>query len=258
MNRIFGYLVGVVWIFLVLSAFGIARDGAAAGQPEPVREATDVKGGLSLPLPLPSKVVCVGRNYPAHAHEMGNQVPQEPVLFLKPPSALIPSGAPIVLPEASTRVEHEGEIAVVLGRRLRLASQEEAREAVSHVLPLNDVTARDLQRSDAQWTRAKGFDTFCPVGAPVSVAALRERGLAMESLEVTTHVNGELRQHGRASEMVFSIPFLLAYISRIMTLEPGDVVTTGSPHGVGPLHAGDRVRVQIPGVGSVENPVEVA
>ncbi len=212
--------------------------------------------GAPLPLRSPSKIICVGRNYMAHANELGNKVPAEPLLFFKPPSALIPAGVPIVLPRVSQRVEHEGEIAVVIGARLRLASEEEARDAVSHVLPLNDVTARDLQRSDAQWTRAKGFDTFCPVGAPVPVASLRAQGLSLETLEVSTEVNGELRQHGRASEMVFSIPFLLAYASRIMTLEPGDLLTTGSPEGVGPLEHGDQVRVQIPGVGAVENPVE--
>jgi len=215
-------------------------------------------GGTSFSLPLtrPSKIVCVGRNYLAHAREMGSPVPQEPLLFFKPPSALIPSGAPIVLPRVSTQVEHEGEIAVLLGRRLRLASEEEAREAITHVLALNDVTARDLQRADAQWTRAKGFDTFCPVGTPFPVASLRDRGLSLETLEVTTHVNGELRQHGRVSDMVFSIPSLLAYASRIMPLEAGDIVTTGSPEGVSPLRPGDVVKVQIPGVSSVENPVE--
>ena len=192
----------------------------------------------------------------AHAREMGNALPEEPLLFLKPPSALLPPGAPIVLPRISNQVEHEGEIAVVVGRRLRLASEDEARDAVTHVLALNDVTARDLQRSDPQWTRAKGFDTFCPVGPPVAVEALRDRGLSLETLEVTTHVNGELRQHGRASDMVFSIPFLLAWASGVMTLEPGDLLTTGSPEGVGPLADGDVVRVQIPGVSVVENPVE--
>ena len=212
--------------------------------------------GFDLPLPRPSKIVCVGRNYMAHARELGNAVPEEPLLFLKPPSALLPPGAPIVLPRISDQVEHEGEIAVVVGRRLRLASEDEAREAITHVLALNDVTARDLQRSDPQWTRAKGFDTFCPVGPPVAVEALRDRGLSLETLEVTTHVNGELRQHGRASDMVFSIPVLLAWASGVMTLEPGDILTTGSPEGVGPLKDGDVVRVQIPGVSAVENPVE--
>ena len=212
--------------------------------------------GFELPLERPSKIICVGRNYVGHAREMGNSVPNEPLLFLKPPSALLPPGAPIVLPRVSNQVEHEGEIAVQVGRRLRLASEDEAREAITHVLALNDVTARDLQRSDPQWTRAKGFDTFCPVGRPVSVESLNELGMRLESLEVTTSVNGELRQHGRASDMVFSIPFLLSYASGIMTIEPGDIVTTGSPDGVGPLKPGDVVRVQIPGVSSVENPVE--
>ena len=212
--------------------------------------------GFTLPLERPSKIVCVGRNYVAHAREMGNSVPKEPLLFLKPPSSLIASGAPIVLPRVSHHVEHEGEIAVVVGKRLRLASEDEARNAVTHVLALNDVTARDLQRSDPQWTRAKGFDSFCPVGRPVPIEKLKELGMRLESLELTTHVNGELRQHGRASDMVFSIPFLLAYASGIMTLEPGDILTTGSPDGVGPLKAGDMVKVQIPGVSVVENPVE--
>jgi 2-keto-4-pentenoate hydratase/2-oxohepta-3-ene-1,7-dioic acid hydratase in catechol pathway len=215
-----------------------------------------VNVGFTLPLERPSKIVCVGRNYVAHVRELGNALPREPLLFLKPPSSLLPPGAPIVVPRVSHQVEHEGEIAVRVGRRLRLASEDEARDSITHVLALNDVTARDLQRSDPQWTRAKGFDTFCPVGKPVPVGKLREWGMRLESLEVTTHVNGELRQHGRASDMVFSIPFLLAYASGIMTLEPGDILTTGSPDGVGPLNPGDVVRVQIPGVSAVENPVE--
>ncbi len=205
---------------------------------------------MTLPLPTPSKIVCVGRNYRAHAAELGNDVPAEPLIFLKPPSALLAPGAAIVLPPQSSRVEHEGEIGIIVGRRLRHASDSETRSAVSHVLPLNDVTARDLQRTDAQWTRAKGFDTFCPVGDPVAAD-----GLDLEALEVLCRVNGDTRQHGRASDMVFNVPFILSYISHIMTLEPGDVVATGSPEGVGPLRPGDVVRVEIPGVGAVENPV---
>lgn len=205
---------------------------------------------MTLPLPTPSKIVCVGRNYRAHAAELGNDVPAEPLIFLKPPSALLAPGAAIVLPPQSSRVEHEGEIGIIVGRRLRHASDSETRSAVSHVLPLNDVTARDLQRTDAQWTRAKGFDTFCPVGEPVAAD-----GLELEALEVLCRVNGDPRQHGRASDMVFDVPFILSYISHIMTLEPGDVVATGSPEGVGPLTPGDVVRVEIPGVGAVENPV---
>lgn len=198
----------------------------------------------------PSKIICVGRNYRAHAEELGNVVPSEPLLFLKPPSSIIQSGEPIVRPLQSSHVEFEGEIAVVVGRELRHASEDEARRAVSHVLPLNDVTARDLQRSDSQWTRAKGFDSFCPVGRPVDVS-----GVDLDQLEVVTTVNGEERQRGSVAQMAFSIPFVLAYASAVMTLLPGDVVSTGTPEGVGPLQAGDRVRVEIPGVGAVENPV---
>lgn len=203
-----------------------------------------------MPLARPGKIVCVGRNYRAHAAELGHEVPTEPLLFFKPSTALIASGAPIVLPAVSRQVEHEAEIGIVLGRRLHRAHEDEAAAAVSHVVPLNDVTARDLQRTDGQWTRAKGFDSFCPVGEPVPV-----KEIDLTALEVTAHVNGELRQHGRASDMVFSIPFLLAWVSRIMTLEPGDLLATGTPEGVGPLVSGDRVRVEIPGVGAVENPV---
>ncbi|MEQ9568578.1 MAG: fumarylacetoacetate hydrolase family protein [Longimicrobiales bacterium] len=201
----------------------------------------------------PSKIVCVGRNYRAHAAELGNDVPAEPLLFFKPPSALLADGESIVLPPESARVEFEGEIAVIVGRRLRHASDDEADAAVSHVLPLNDVTARDLQRSDGQWTRAKGFDTFCPVGTPVPV-----EGIDLTSLEIVTTVDGVERQRGRARDMVFPIPSVLAYASRIMTLEPGDLVTTGTPEGVGPLDEGVTVRVEIPGVGRVENPVRRA
>lgn len=194
----------------------------------------------------------MGRNYRAHAAELGHEVPTEPLLFFKPSTALIPSGAPIVLPRVSSRVEHEAEIGVLVGRTLRHASEDEAIAAVSHILPLNDVTARDLQRSDRLWTRAKGFDSFCPVGDPVPVEEVD-----LDALEVTARVNGELRQHGRISEMVFSIARVLAYVSGIMTLEPGDLLATGTPEGVGPLVEGDRVRIEIPGVGAVENPVTV-
>lgn len=201
-------------------------------------------------LPTPSKILCVGRNYRAHAAELGNEVPAEPLLFLKPPSSLLAAGEPIVRPPQSARVEFEGEIAVVLGRRLRHASEAEAVDAVSHVVALNDVTARDLQRSDGQWTRAKGFDSFCPVGEPRPIGEVD-----LSSLEVVTRVNGVERQRGSVDQMAFSIPFILAYASTVMTLLPGDLVTTGTPEGVGPLEAGDVVRVEIPGVSAVENPV---
>jgi 2-keto-4-pentenoate hydratase/2-oxohepta-3-ene-1,7-dioic acid hydratase in catechol pathway len=189
----------------------------------------------------PGKIVCVGRNYRAHAAELGTEVPLEPLLFLKPSSSIIHDGDTIVLPEVSKQVEHEGEIGIVIGARLKDASEDEARSAIAAVIALNDVTARDLQRSDGQWTRAKGFDTFCPVGPPVAPPS------DLSTLTVTTHVNGALRQSGRALDMVFPIPFLLSYISRIMTLEPGDYVATGTPSGVGPLVPGDVVEVVVGG-----------
>ena len=198
----------------------------------------------------PTKIVCVGRNYAAHARELGNTVPDRPLLFLKPPSALIFNGEAIVIPLDSQRVEHEAEIGVVVGRRARHVSESEAMEAVSGFVPLNDVTARDLQKLDVQFTRAKGYDTFCPVGeeVPRHKADWRE-------LEIVGRVNGRVRQSGRAVDMVFGIPALIAYITRVMTLEPGDIIATGTPEGVGPLAPGDVVGVELPGFGSVQNPV---
>jgi 2-keto-4-pentenoate hydratase/2-oxohepta-3-ene-1,7-dioic acid hydratase in catechol pathway len=201
----------------------------------------------------PGKIVCVGRNYVAHARELGNAVPEQPLLFLKPPSAVIGDGEAIVLPAASQRVEHEGEIGVVLGRRLRRGDEAGARAAIAGITCLNDVTARDLQKTDGQWTRAKGFDTFCPVGPRVLAVGA---GFNFSGLEVVCRVNGVERQRGRASEMAFGIPTLVAYISGIMTLEPGDLVATGTPAGVGPLVDGDVVEVEIPGVGVLRNPVQ--
>ena len=197
----------------------------------------------------PSKIVCVGRNYAAHAREMGNEVPAQPLLFLKPPSALIDSGDAIVLPPESRQVEYEAEIGVIIGRRLRRTTPVEAERAIRGFTCVNDVTARDLQKSDGQWGRAKGFDSFCPAG-PAVVGGLDWRGL-----EVIGRVNGEERQRGRAADMHFTIPTLLTYISNAMTLEPGDLVLTGTPAGVGPLHPGDEVEVEIPGVGILRNPV---
>lgn len=187
--------------------------------------------------------MCVGRNYRAHAAELGSPVPEEPLIFLKPPSALIGDGDSIVLPPESSRVDFEGEIAVVPARRIRGADEREAWDAIGWVAPLNDVTARDLQQKDDQWTRAKGFDSFCPLGPPLPVADTDP-----DALEVTTVVNGVVRQRGAASGMIFPIPYLIAWISRVMTLEPGDVVATGTPEGVGPLAAGDEVVVTVSGV----------
>jgi len=197
----------------------------------------------------PGKIVCVGRNYAEHAKELGNEVPKEPLIFLKPPSSVILEGEPIVLPEISNRVEYEGEIGVVIGKTLSRVSDDEAIRGIRGILAVNDVTARDLQKTDGQWTRAKGFDTFCPLGEESSELP------DLDSLTVITRVNGVERQRGKSSEMVFSIPSLLAFISRIMTLEPGDLVATGTPSGVGPLVSGDVVEIEIPGVSRVTNPV---
>lgn len=198
----------------------------------------------------PSKIVCIGRNYVDHAKELGNDVPAEPLFFLKPPSSLIGDGEAIVLPPQSERVEFEGEIAIVIGKSLKNASEAKALDAIAGVVALNDVTARDLQRKDSQWTRAKGFDTFCAVGTP------RMGQFDYGALELITRVNGVERQRARGSDMVFSVPFLLSYVSQVMTLEPGDLVATGTPAGVGPLAPGDVVEVEIVGVSSVRNPVQ--
>ncbi|HET6231350.1 MAG TPA: fumarylacetoacetate hydrolase family protein [Longimicrobiaceae bacterium] len=208
---------------------------------------------MSSSLPRPSKIVCVGRNYVEHARELGNEVPQRPLIFLKPPSSLVGDGDAIMLTAQSQRVEHEGEIAVVIGRKARSVSPEDAWSYVAGVAPLNDVTARDLQKADGQWARAKGFDTFCPVGKMVPL-----RDVDVDALEVVCRVNGQERQRGHVREMAFGIPAILAYVTSFMTLEPGDVVATGTPAGVGPLAAGDVVEVEIPGVGTLSNPVVAA
>lgn len=198
----------------------------------------------------PSKIVCVGKNYAKHAAEMGGDVPAEPLIFLKPPSALVGDGQPIVLPGASEQVDYEGEIGVVIGMRAKDVAAEEAWDHVTAVVPVNDVTARDLQRTDSQWSRAKGFDTFCPVGSPVAVS-----GIDLSGLRVTTRLNGEIRQDAPASDMAFDIPAIIEYVSAIMTLEPGDLIATGTPDGIGTLSPGDTVEVEVAGVGKVSNPV---
>lgn len=199
---------------------------------------------------VPGKILGVGRNYLEHAREMGNEQPTEPLLFLKAPSSLSGPNAPIVLPPESEQVEFEGEIAVVLRDRLRRAGPDEAAAAILGVTCVCDVTARDLQKRDATFARAKSFDTFCPLGPAILVDP------DLEALEVVTRVNGNRRQHGRARDMAWGIVDLLVYASRMMTLEPGDVLLTGTPAGVGPLADGDVVEVEIPGVGVLRNPVE--
>ena len=210
----------------------------------------DVAASPLLPPVVPGKIVGVGRNYRAHAEELGNEVPGEPLLFLKSPSSVVGPLVPIVLPEVSQRVEYEGEIAVVLRYELRHASRAEARQAILGVCCACDVTARDLQRKDATFARAKSFDTFCPLGPAIRV------GPPPDGLVVITRVNGEERQRGASREMIWGILDLLVYTSAMMTLEPGDVVLTGTPAGVGALAGGDRVEVEIPGVGILENSVE--
>lgn len=200
----------------------------------------------------PGKIVCVGRNYSEHAKELGNEVPKEPLIFLKPPSSVIADGEAIRLPALSKQVEHEAEIGVIVGARLFNASESEAQQSIAAIVAVNDVTARDLQKTDGQWTRAKGFDTFCPIGNPSS------KFPALDNLTVVCRVNGKETQRGNSADMVFSIPMVLSYISRIMTLEPGDLVATGTPAGVSRLNDGDIVEVEILGVSKVSNPVRVA
>jgi 2-keto-4-pentenoate hydratase/2-oxohepta-3-ene-1,7-dioic acid hydratase in catechol pathway len=198
---------------------------------------------------VPGKIICVGRNYAAHAAERGAEVPVLPLLFSKPPSAVIGPGEPILLPPQSEQVGHEAELAVVIGQRARWVSPEEAPGYILGYTAANDVTARDLQQADGQWTRAKGFDTFCPLGPWI------DTHLDPSDLLVTCHVNGQLRQMASTRDLIFAVPQLLAFVSSIMTLEPGDVLLTGTPSGVGPLTAGDEVRVEIEGLGALSNPV---
>ncbi len=205
-----------------------------------------------LPPVTPSKIVCVGRNYREHVRELGNEVPSEPLLFFKPPSSLLRPGGAVVLPAASERVDFEGELALVIGRRARnLMPDDDWRSVVRGFTLANDISARDLQKKDGQWTRAKGFDTFCPVGPIVSDELDPDAGVTIE-----TRVNGELRQQASTRDLIFPIPVLLRYISAVFTLEPGDLVLTGTPSGVGPLKPGDRVEVSMAGLVVLQNTVK--
>jgi 2-keto-4-pentenoate hydratase/2-oxohepta-3-ene-1,7-dioic acid hydratase in catechol pathway len=212
-------------------------------EPMPVSVAT-----LLAPV-KPSKIICVGRNYRDHAKELGNEVPAEPLLFFKPPSSLLAPGGVVRMPAVAERVDFEGELALVIGRRAnRLKADTDWHAYVRGYTLANDVTARDLQKKDGQWTRAKGFDTFCPVGPFVSDEVRPETGLILE-----TRVNGEVHQRGSTTDFIFPIPVLLSYITAAITLEPGDLVLTGTPAGVGPLKAGDQVEVTIEGLGTLKN-----
>jgi 2-keto-4-pentenoate hydratase/2-oxohepta-3-ene-1,7-dioic acid hydratase in catechol pathway len=203
----------------------------------------------------PSKILCVGRNYRDHASELGNEAPKEPLIFLKPPSTIIGPGQRIEIPPAdlTQRVDYEGEIGVIVGKRIRkLRSGEDIRPYLRGYTCVNDVTARDLQKKDGQWTRAKGFDTFCPVG-PIVVTADE---FDLDNTEVSTYLNGERRQLGQATDFLFSLQAVIEYISQVMTIEPGDLISTGTPAGVGPMKSGDSVEVRVSGIGSLKNPVQ--
>ena len=223
---------------------------------------SDFERGAPVELPLtsvrllspvsPSKIVCIGRNYREHAKELNHPIPTEPLIFLKPPSAVLAPGDPILRPVAlSQRVDHEGELGVVIGKRCHgLRDGDDVREFILGYTCVNDVTARDLQNKDGQWSRAKGFDTFCPIG-PIVVSRLDP----WKGVRVQTRVNGQIRQDGTTADFLFPLDVILRFISQVMTLEPGDLIATGTPAGVGPLQAGDTVEVTVEGVGSLRNPV---
>lgn len=208
-----------------------------------------VRTGRLLAPVEPSKIVGIGSNYRDHAAEMGKPVPAEPKIFLKAPSSVVGPGERIEIPPRTMRVDHEAELGVVIGRRCRRVSASDALDHVFGYTNVNDVTARDFQRADGVFARAKGFDSFCPVGPAVLT------GVDPRALRVTCRVNGSLRQDGTTADMVFDVAALLAYVSSVMTLEPGDLIATGTPAGVGPLVAGDRVVVELDGLGALENPV---
>jgi 2-keto-4-pentenoate hydratase/2-oxohepta-3-ene-1,7-dioic acid hydratase in catechol pathway len=249
---------GELWIVDLIPApnedlaYHLARSHAAA-------PSLDLASLAFEPLPLsaahllapvtPSKIICVGRNYRDHAKELGNEAPTKPLIFFKPPSSLLASGGVVRMPAVASRVDYEGELTLIIGSRIsKLQPSSDWRSLIRGYTLANDVTARNLQKTDGQWTRAKGFDTFCPVGPIVSDEVDPVAGLTLE-----TRVNGELRQHGSTLDFIFGIPELLVYISAAITLEPGDLLLTGTPAGVGPLVAGDRVEVDVPGLGVLSN-----
>jgi 2-keto-4-pentenoate hydratase/2-oxohepta-3-ene-1,7-dioic acid hydratase in catechol pathway len=228
--------------------------GEIEGDPFGAYRRTEAKTPLAdvklLAPSKPSKIVCVGRNYVEHAKELGNEVPKIPLIFLKPPSSIINPGETILLPPQSKQVEHEGELVVVIGKSARNATAEDAKNTIFGYTVGNDVTARDLQRTDDQWTRAKGFDTFCPFGPWI------DTDFDISDAIITCKVNGEPRQMASTRDMVFGVPTLIAYISSVMTLEPGDIIFTGTPSGVGKLEDGNEVVVEIEGLGTLKNLVK--
>jgi len=204
-----------------------------------------------LPPACPSKIVCVGRNYAKHAKELGNEIPVEPLIFLKPPSSLNADGDAILYPRISNIVNYEGEIGLVVGKRGRHVKAADAMDLIFGYTIINDVTARDLQKKDGQFTRGKGFDTFCCVGPTV----VHKGELDVNTLGVKTYLNGQLKQDGSIQDLIFSIPVIIEFVTAFMTLEPGDLIATGTPEGVGPMEPGAKVRVEVPGIGALENTV---
>ncbi|HEX4037112.1 MAG TPA: fumarylacetoacetate hydrolase family protein [Acidobacteriaceae bacterium] len=239
---------GALWVERLLQPFEEdpwAKFSSEAWKPAPLSSVQ-----LLAPV-VPSKIVCIGRNYREHAAELGNEVPKEPLLFLKAPSAVIAPGEAIRIPPQSQRVDFEGELAVVIGKRAsRIGADEDVRPYIRGYTVVNDVTARDLQKSDGQWSRGKGFDTFCPMGPLVTNEIDPWAGVKVE-----TRLNGEAKQHGTTLDLIFDIGVLLRHITAAMTLLPGDVIPTGTPSGVGPMQPGDRVEVTVEGIGTLGNPV---
>jgi 2-keto-4-pentenoate hydratase/2-oxohepta-3-ene-1,7-dioic acid hydratase in catechol pathway len=226
-------------------------DGDVEGLPSRRLDRIPLAQASLLPPVEPSKIVCVGRNYREHAAELNHEIPQEPLLFFKPTSSLLPPGGTILRPNISMRTDYEGELGVVIARRChRLTDSEDVRPYILGYTCVNDFTARDLQNKDGHWTRAKGFDTFCPVG-PVVAGGLDP----WAGVQVETRVNGEVRQSGNTRDFIFPLDVVIRYISQIMTLEPGDLIATGTPKGVGPVVAGDAIEVSIEGIGRLRNPV---
>jgi 2-keto-4-pentenoate hydratase/2-oxohepta-3-ene-1,7-dioic acid hydratase in catechol pathway len=228
-----------------------ASNGDVEGLPSRRMDRIPLAEASLLPPVEPSKIVCVGRNYREHAAELGNEVPREPLLFFKPPSSLLPPGGTILRPKVSERTDYEGELGVVIARRCRrLADSDDVRPYILGYTCVNDFTARDLQKKDDQWVRGKGFDTFCPVG-PVVADGLDP----WTGVQVETRVNGEVRQAGNTRDFIFPLDVIIRYISQIMTLEPGDLIATGTPAGIGPVVAGDVIEVSIAGIGQLRNSV---
>jgi 2-keto-4-pentenoate hydratase/2-oxohepta-3-ene-1,7-dioic acid hydratase in catechol pathway len=220
--------------------------GKAIAEPFPLERAK-----LLTPFPIVSKIMCVGRNYAAHVRELDHEMPTEPLIFSKPPSSLLAPGGEIIRPTLSQRVDHEGELGILIGRRChKMQEGESAKDYILGYTAVNDVTARDLQNKDGQWTRSKGFDTFCPFGPIINTDLDPGSGI-----KVQTRVNGELRQDGNTRNMMFSIDRILYFISQFCTLLPGDLIATGTPEGVGPLQNGDVVEVSVEGIGTLRNPV---